>query len=130
MSTKKILLIDDEQDIRRVADISLRRLGDFSVVTAASGEEGLNMTESEAPDLILLDVMMPGMDGVSVLEKLRGNPNTRRIPVIFMTARVQAREKEGYMARGARGIIDKPFDPMSLARKIREMMGDGDDGIS
>jgi CheY-like chemotaxis protein len=126
MKLEKILLIDDETDIRRIADLCLRLVGNYEVITAGSGEEGLYLSESEAPDLILLDVMMPGMDGTAVFEKLRANESTKNIPVIFMTARVQAREKQNYLSLGARGVIDKPFDPMTLPRQVRALFDEID----
>jgi CheY-like chemotaxis protein len=121
MEVKKILLVDDDDDIRKVAGISLVKIGKFELLTAACGEEGLHIAEAEKPDMIILDMNMPGMDGLEVLEKLRENPATASIPVMFMTAKTQARDKEDYMARGACGVIEKPFDPMSISNEIRKI---------
>jgi CheY-like chemotaxis protein len=117
----KILLIDDENDIRIVAGLSLKRVGNFEVVTAESGEEGLRKIKTEFPDLVLLDMMMPGMDGLTVFRNILADPETKNIPVIFMTARVQAAEKEEYISRGARGVIEKPFDAMELPNQIHRL---------
>jgi CheY-like chemotaxis protein len=122
MSLKKILLVDDEHDIRIVACISLKRVGKFEVVTAENGEEGLRKIMSEMPDLVLLDMMMPGMDGLTVFDKMLADPLMKNIPVIFLTARVQATEKEKYISRGARGVIEKPFNPMTLSSQILELL--------
>ncbi len=121
MQVKKILLIDDEKDIRTVADISLRRIGNFDVTLVENGKEGLSAAAAIRPDVILLDMMMPEMDGITVLKKLKENPETRDIPVIFMTARVRDKEKTEYEAHGAKGVIDKPFDPLSLAGQVRKI---------
>jgi len=118
---KKILLVDDENDIRLVASLSLRRIGHFDVSTAESGAEGLLKIKTDAPDVVLLDMMMPGMDGLLVLEKIKADPDIKDIPVIFMTARVQAAEKELYLSKGAAGVISKPFDPMSLPMEIMKI---------
>jgi two-component system, OmpR family, response regulator len=121
MTIKKILLVDDEQDIRQVAAFSLRKIGQFEVSLASSGEEGMQMALAEKPDAIIVDMMMPGMDGMTLFEKLRKNPETQNIPVIFMTAKAQPKEIEEYMARGACGVIAKPFDPMTLPQEIRDI---------
>ena len=121
MQVKKVLLIDDEKDIRTVADISLRRIGNFDVTLVENGKEGLSAAAAIRPDVILLDMMMPEMDGITVLKKLKENPETRDIPVIFMTARVRDKEKTEYEAHGAKGVIDKPFDPLSLAGQVRKI---------
>lgn len=121
MEVKKLLLVDDEPDIRKVASISLEKIGKFELLTAASGEEALSIAESGKPDLIILDMMMPGMDGMTAFRKLAENPATAGIPVIFMTAKSQAHEKAEYMAAGARGVIVKPFDPMKLPQEIRDI---------
>jgi CheY-like chemotaxis protein len=123
MSVRKILLIDDEADIRLVAEISLSNLGGWQVVQAASGPEGIALAAREKPDLILLDVMMPGMDGPATLEKLREAEDGRSTPVIFMTAKVQKAEIDRLLGLGVRGLIPKPFDPMTLPDEIRRILG-------
>ena len=94
-------------------------MGGWQVCTAESGKEGLIRAESEQPDAILLDVMMPNMDGLSTLEKLRANPLTTNIPVIFLTAKDNLLDRNKLIQMGVKGIISKPFDPMTLAEKVR-----------
>jgi CheY-like chemotaxis protein len=119
MSATRILYVDDEPDIREVVDISLGQHSDFEVRDCASGAEAIAMAAEWSPALILLDVIMPGMDGPATLAQLRKNPQTSAIPVLFMTARTQAREVEHMIALGAKGVIAKPFDPMTLAFVVR-----------
>ena len=115
----KILVVDDEADIRRVARLSLTRLGGMEVVEAASGPEALQQARSSAPDAILLDVMMPGMDGPAVLLALRAEPATAGIPVVFLTAKAMTSEVERLQGLGAVGVLTKPFDPVTLAQDLR-----------
>ena len=121
MEVKKILLIDDEPDIRKVASISLEKLGGYDVIQAESGEEGIRLAQTEEPHLIILDMMMPGMDGFSVFDILQKGP-TKDIPVVFMTARVQSKELQDYLDRGVAGVIAKPFDPMNLSANVAEIV--------
>ena len=118
MSPKiKILYVEDEPDIRMVAEFALEG-EDFELLPCASGLEALEKAMAFQPDLLLLDVMMPGMDGPTTLAQLREQPNTSQTPVIFMTAKVQPREVAEYRAMGAIGVITKPFDAMGLAEEI------------
>ncbi len=119
MSAIRILHVDDEPDIREVVDMSLGLNPDFEVRSCASGMEALVTAAEWSPFLIMLDVMMPGMDGPTTLTHLRKNPATADIPVLFMTARAQTREIEQFIALGAQGVISKPFDPMTLAFQVR-----------
>ena len=119
----KVMLVDDEADIRTVGKMSLARVGKWVVVLASSGAEALPLAVSERPDVVLLDVMMPGMDGPTTLAKLREQPETATIPVIFMTAKAQKTEVERYLSLGARGVIAKPFDPLGLPAEVRRIMG-------
>jgi two-component system, OmpR family, response regulator len=116
MSQIRILHVDDEPDIREIVDASLSLNPDFQV--RASGVDALAAAAEWAPELILLDVMMPKMDGPTTLAQLRKNPSTAAIPVVFMTARAQKREVEQFIAMGAQGVISKPFDPMTLASEV------------
>jgi CheY-like chemotaxis protein len=116
---ERILHVEDESDIREVARIALEDVGGFKVETAGSGREALRKAEESLPDLVLLDVMMPGMDGPTTFQALRKCPATAAIPVIFMTAKVQSHEVDRYKAMGALGIVAKPFDPMTLADQVR-----------
>lgn len=123
MTINKILLVDDETDIRTVGKLALSTLGGWQVVEARNGPEALEKAASEQPDLILLDVMMPVMDGPTTFGRLQDESSTRQIPVIFMTAKVQKHEVERYLQLGARGVISKPFDPMNLPNEIRALVG-------
>ncbi|MCB9641040.1 MAG: response regulator [Myxococcales bacterium] len=118
-SLERILYVEDEPDIQAIAKLALEAIGQFTVHLCNNGSIALAEAESFAPDLILLDVMMPGMDGPSTLQALRGIPSIAQTPVIFMTAKAQAHEIEQYKALGALDVITKPFDPMKLSQQIR-----------
>jgi len=113
------MIVDDDEDIRVVVELAARRIGNWEVVSVASGEEALALVGRERPDVILLDAMMPQLDGLATLAKLREEPATAGIPVIFLTAKVQQHEIEEYLARGAQGVISKPFDVTTLPDEIR-----------
>ena len=130
MSAVRVLHVDDEPDIREVVEISLGLDPNFAVRGCASGNEALAAAAEWSPNLILLDVMMPGMDGPATLKHLRQSPETAAIPVVFMTARAQPRELEHFVSLGAEGVIAKPFDPMTLAASVRIYTGDGGAGLS
>lgn len=115
----KILVIDDEEDIRRITRLSLTKVGKMEVVDASGGPEGVRKAATERPDAILLDVMMPGLDGPATLSALRSNPATAEIPVVFLTAKAMASEVERLKGLGVRGVLTKPFDPMSLPVELR-----------
>jgi len=119
MSAIRILHVDDEPDIREIVQMSLGLNADFEVRGCACGADAVAKAAEWSPFLILLDVMMPGMDGPTTLTHLRKDPRTACIPVLFMTARAQAREVEQFIALGAHGVISKPFDPMMLATEVR-----------
>lgn len=118
----KVLLIDDDPHIRKIGELALRAVGGFAVTCAASGAEGLALACAEPPDVILLDLMMPHMDGVSTLAALQQAEPTASVPVVFFTARVQRSEIEHLLALGAVGAIGKPFDPMNLAAQVRALV--------
>jgi CheY-like chemotaxis protein len=122
MTDIRILLVDDEPDIREVVDVSLGLDRDFATRACASGADALATAAEWSPSLILLDVMMPVMDGPTTLAKLRNNPRTAHIPVVFLTARTQADEVEQYISLGAQGVLSKPFDPMTLAASVRSYL--------
>jgi two-component system, OmpR family, response regulator len=117
----RILYVEDEPDIRFVAEMALQAVGGFAVISCASGEEALSAAPEARADLLLLDVMMPGMDGPGTLKALRALAATAQTPVIFMTAKVQAAEVATYKALGALEVIAKPFDPMTLAARIQQI---------
>lgn len=115
----RILYVEDEPDIQQIARLALELVGKFTVHVCSSGAEALADAPAFNPDLILLDVMMPGMDGPTTLKALREIPATARTPVVFMTAKVQPNEVAQYRALGALDVITKPFDPMTLPDAIR-----------
>ena len=117
----RILYVEDEPDIRMVAQMALEAVGGFTVIACASGQEALDAAPGAGADLLLLDVMMPGMDGPSTLKGLRALPATADTPVIFMTAKVQAAEVAVYKGLGAMEVIPKPFDPMELSTQIQRI---------
>jgi CheY-like chemotaxis protein len=119
MTSLRVLHVDDEPDIREVVEISLGLDPGFSTRNCSSGQEALGVAADWVPDIILLDVMMPVMDGATTLVRLQEDPLTANIPVIFMTARAQSRELDLFRSLGAVGVIQKPFDPMTLAASVR-----------
>lgn len=118
----KALVIDDEEDVRFVAELSLGRVGGMTVLVASNGAEGLALARSERPDVILLDMMMPDMDGVATFQALRESSECATIPVVFLTAKAMAPEIESMKDLGAKAVILKPFDPMTLAAEIRKIL--------
>lgn len=121
--TRRILVVDDEDDIREVAQISLELMAGWEVIPARSGEEGIRRAEEERPDAILLDVMMPDLDGPSTLARIRGNPATAHIPVILLTARAYAGERDRLAELDVSGVLAKPFDPMELSAQVASTLG-------
>jgi len=120
---RHILLIDDEEDIREVVALSLESVAGWRVTSAGSGSEGIELARRSRPDAILLDVMMPEQDGPATLRLLRGNGETSGIPVIFLTAKVQAIERERLKEAGAVGFLSKPFNPVTLASEVSAILG-------
>jgi DNA-binding response OmpR family regulator len=118
----RILYVDDEEDIAEVAAMALELDPDFEVRTRFSGEAAISEAAAWRPDIILLDVMMPGMDGPTTFSRLREQPETARTPIIFITARTQAQEVDALRQLGALDVFAKPFDPMSLATMVRERL--------
>lgn len=123
MTAKRILVIDNEQYIREVTQICLETVAGWKVLTAHSGREGLVLAEAEQPDAILLDVMMPDMDGPTTFQKLQANPATQHIPVILLTAKVQASDRRRYAQMGITAAIAKPFNPLHLASQVAAALG-------
>lgn len=121
--TKRILVIDNEQYIQEVTQVCLRTTAGWQVLTASSGREGIATAETQQPDAILLDVMMPDMDGPTTFQHLQDNPDTCQIPVILLTAKVQASDRRRYEELGVQGAIAKPFNPLQLAKEIAATLG-------
>lgn len=118
MRLRRILLVDDDPDVRLIARTSLAAVGGFEVTEAESGLEALDRLEGWSPDAILLDVMMPELDGPATLARMREREALADVPVIFFTAKVQPREVDRYLDLGAAGVIPKPFDPLELADRL------------
>lgn len=123
MTVKRILIVDDEERIREVVRACLVKLAKWDAISAASGAEAIQTAIAEQPDAILLDVSMPGMDGLETLQQLQANPQTQAIPVIFLTAKVQPAEQAAYQRSGVAGLIVKPFDPVQISQDIRQLLG-------
>lgn len=121
-TARRILIIDDEDDIREVAQLTLEAISLWQVSTTSSGSEGLQLALEQQPDAILLDVMMPDMDGIATFQKLQANSNTQHIPVILMTAKVQPADRRCFAELGVKGVIAKPFNPMELADQVSKLL--------
>jgi CheY-like chemotaxis protein len=118
----KVLIIDDEEDTRSIAGMSLGLLGGHQVVEAASGREGIEKAQNESPDVILLDLLMPEMDGIATLNHLHKNPATAAIPVIFLTVKGLFCQVDQLRELGALAVLNKPFDPTSLSGQITDIL--------
>jgi CheY-like chemotaxis protein len=119
----RVLIIDDEDDIREVAALSLEATADWMITTASSGKEGIAKAAAEKPDAILMDVMMPEMDGPTTFNAMQQNPATAGIPVVLLTAKVQGVDQRRFAGLGVAGVLFKPFDPLTLASQISEVLG-------
>jgi len=122
MKKPRVLIVDDEDDIREVAQISLELTAGWKVLTASSGGEGLRIARADQPDAILLDVMMPDMDGPTTLQKLQADPAIRHIPVVLLTAKLQPADRKRFAELGAAGVLAKPFDPLQLAGQVAKAL--------
>ncbi len=120
---RRILIIDDEDDIRQVAALSLETIAGWDVVLANSGTMGVEVASREQPDAILLDVMMPEMDGPTTFLKLQSTPQTANIPVLLLTAKVQGSDQRRFAGLGVSGILFKPFDPLLLSKQVSDALG-------
>jgi CheY-like chemotaxis protein len=120
---RKILIIDDEDDIREVAALSLETVAGWEVIKASSGAQGVARAAEHRPDAILLDVMMPGMDGPATFRELRRNPDTAGIPVLLLTAKVQGNDQRRFADLGVEAVLFKPFDPLMLPSQISDALG-------
>ena len=120
---RRVLIIDDEDDIREVAALSLETVAGWEVLLAGSGAAGIARAAELQPDAILLDVMMPVMDGPTTFRELRANPKTAQIPVILLTAKVQAADQKRFSDLGVSAVMFKPFDPLTLAGDIARALG-------
>ncbi len=122
MKKPRVLIVDDEDDIREVAEISLEMVAGWKVLTARSGCEGLRIAQADQPDAILLDVMMPDMDGPTTFQKLQADPAIRHIPVVLLTAKLQPADRKRFAELGVAGVLAKPFDPLELASQVAKVL--------
>lgn len=122
---KNVLYVEDDETIAQIVVMTLEELGGFHVHYCDCGQKALDSVVDEAPQLILMDVMMPGMSGVETLENLARMPQARHIPVVFMTAKAQTHEQETYRQLGVVGVIVKPFDPLTLASQVEQYWQQG-----
>jgi CheY-like chemotaxis protein len=118
---RRILYVEDDTDVQQIARVSLEMVGGFDVHICSSGNEALTYLAGELPDLILLDVMMPDLDGPATLAAIRADDRLAQIPVAFVTAKVQPGEVQQYLSLGALDVIAKPFDPMDLPSRVQEI---------
>ena len=118
MATKRILIVDDDADIREATQLCLEITGQWEVLMAGNGPDGLAIAQLEKPTAILLDMMLPGMDGITILKKLRENPDTQEIPIIILTAKAQSSEKKVFDQLKVAAVITKPYDPMTISDEI------------
>ena len=123
MTEKQILIIDDDNDVRKTIELSLQVTTNWKLLTASSGQEGLSVAIADRPDAILLDVTMPDFDGIETLRQLQTNTATEAIPVIFLTARGMAKEQQKLKSLGVKGLISKPFDAVELGEQICSLLG-------
>lgn len=122
MSNKRVLIIDDEDGVREIIQISLEVAAGWEVITAASGSEGLEIAQAEQPDAILLDVMMPELDGPATFEHLQADSKTKNIPTILLTAKAQMSEQKQFIDLGVSGVITKPFEAQNLVAQMRRIL--------
>ncbi len=120
---RRILIIDDEDDIREVAALSLEATAGWQILAARSGAEGIAIASAQHPDAILLDVMMPGVDGPSTFRLMQAIPAIAHIPVLLLTAKVQGIDQRRFAGLGVAAVLFKPFDPLTLAQQISEVLG-------
>ncbi|WP_293349602.1 MULTISPECIES: response regulator [unclassified Microcoleus] len=123
MSDRLILVVDDQEHLRELVQACLEDLGGWETLVAGSGEECLQIVQTQQPSAILLDVSMPGMDGIAVYERLQSDPKTRSIPVILLTAKVLPSDRAKFAEMGVTGVIAKPIQPTSLTVEVAEILG-------
>ncbi len=123
MIERRVLVVDDDDHIREVATLALEVVGGWRVLSTSSGEDAAQLAREELPDAVLLDVMMPGVDGPSTLARLREDPTTADIPVILLTAKNLSVDRRDFASMSLAGMIPKPFDPMALAGQVAGLLG-------
>ncbi|HKJ13024.1 MAG TPA: response regulator [Ornithinimicrobium sp.] len=123
MTSRAVLIVDDDPSIREVATMSLELVGGWRVVTARDGAEGLERIARHRPDVVLLDVMMPVLDGIATCTRIREKPETADLPVILVTAKIAPGDRQEWDGLAVSGVIAKPFDPMTLPAQVSAMLG-------
>ncbi|MEZ2277868.1 MAG: response regulator [Microcoleus sp.] len=123
MIGRQILIVDDQEHLRELVKVCLEDLAGWNTLVAASGKECLQILETERPSAILLDVSMPGMDGIAVYDRLQSNPMTRSIPVILLTAKVLPSDRAKFAKMGVTGVIPKPFSVITLKEEVAKILG-------
>ncbi|MEL7351683.1 MAG: response regulator [Cyanobacteria bacterium P01_A01_bin.116] len=118
MVAKRILIVDDDADIREATQLCLEIMGEWEVLKASNGPDGIAIARSEQPDAILLDMMLPGMDGLTILQRLREYVETQKIPIIILTAKAQSSEKKTFQDLKVASVITKPYDPLTISDQI------------
>jgi len=121
--SRRVLVVDDEPDVREIAQVSLEAVAGWQVSTACSGAEALQCAVREKPEAILLYVMMPDLDGPATLRRLAEEPETASIPVLFLTAKVHSSDRSQFVGMDVKGVIAKPFDPLTLADQVAGILG-------
>lgn len=121
--SRRVLVVDDDDAIREVAQASLELVAEWQVVVASSGQEAVELCLADPPDAILLDVMMPTMDGPTTFAALQADPRTRGVPVVLLTAKVQPAERRRWETLGVAGVLSKPFDPLRLPGEVADLLG-------
>lgn len=122
MPSRTVLVVDDDPELRTIANLSLRNIGKWQVTLVASGQEAVDALSRQRPDLVLMDVNMPDLDGPATLLRLRESANGAGLPVVFMTANSEPAERERLLALGAAGVIEKPFNPLKLPGQLRQLL--------
>jgi CheY-like chemotaxis protein len=123
VTARTVLVVDDDDSIREIAEIALQLVGGLQVQTASGGVEALELTRRHLPDVALMDVMMPDMDGLTTFRHMQADDDIRHIPVILVTAKVQVGARQIWDGLAISGVISKPFDPMTLAEQVGQMLG-------
>ena len=121
--TRRVLVVDDDDAIREVAQVALELVGGWDVDLATSGQEAVDRCLVDPPDVVLLDVMMPAMDGPTTFSRLQADERTRDVPVVLLTAKVQPAERRRWEGLGVVGVLTKPFDPLLLSSEVAELLG-------
>jgi CheY-like chemotaxis protein len=120
---RRVLVVDDDDAIREVAQAALELIAGWEVDLAASGQEAVERCAADPPDVVLLDVMMPVMDGPTTFARLQADPRTQDVPVVLLTAKVQPAERRRWEGLGVAGVLTKPFDPLLLSSEVADLLG-------